>query len=101
MTLAPLQNTAPPDAGTSPEASRSNVVLPQPDGPTTVVIFPGGHVEGDAVQRGHILVLSRKRQADIRKSDRRLGRIFDSCLSRAPAPRSVATVIPSIPYTVG
>ena len=31
-----------PDAAIRPEASRSNVVLPQPDGPTTVVIFPGG-----------------------------------------------------------
>ena len=68
-----------------PDASRSNVVLPQPDGPTTVVIFPGGDIEAHAIERENIFILARKRQADIRKADRRLRRISDSVVTNARA----------------
>src|SRR5262249_39770106 len=40
-TGAPLHETTPADVETRPEASLRSVVLPQPDGPTTLVIFPG------------------------------------------------------------
>ena len=50
-TARPSSSTSPEVAGSSPATMRRNVVLPQPDGPTTEMNSPRSTVEVDAAQR--------------------------------------------------
>ena len=74
----------------SPDAIRSSVDLPQPDGPTTVTNSLGAHLEADVVERNRAVgkrfeMLSKVRAASA------LGRVRSASGARVSTPGTIGT----------